>query len=180
MLESYTNILEKKVNNLKKENKELQEILHNGNDSCSFEKADTIMNQIFNLEKPTKVDEPSIISISVGNVESVGNRNIKKDVNNDTKIIINDDKKKPLEISEMPEDISDVVSDILPVAKHIEIPDEVEKDIEIESVVSENSNVYNRKKLNKMNLDKIKEICTSMNLSTDGTKNTLIDKILSQ
>ena len=68
-----------------------------------------------------------------------------------------------------------------------EIPEKLEENIEItkeieqESVISEQiSGEYTRKKLSKMNLDKLKEICTSLNLPLEGTKNILIERILSQ
>ena len=172
MLESYTNILEKKVLNMKKENKELQDLLHNGNgngnDCCTFETADTIMNKIFNIERP-KVDEPSVINISVASTTPQVVHPVAS-VQDDTKIILDD----------VDKDLADVIGD-LPVAKHIDEPErDVEVELEVESVVStDNSNIYNRKKLSKMNLDKLKEICVSLNISTEGTKNNLIDRILS-
>lgn len=175
MLESYTNILEKKVSNLKKENKELQELLQDGGEhSCSFEQADKIMNKIFNIDNP-KIDEPEVINISVATIK----KNDTRDVSNDTKITLMEDKEESSNTNtntNTNNDISDILSDILPIVKH---SDEVEKDVEIESVISDN-NIYNRKKLSKMNLDKIKEICASLNIPTEGTKNNLIDKILSQ
>lgn len=55
------------------------------------------------------------------------------------------------------------------------------KETELESVVSEQiSGEYTRKKLSKMNLDKLKDICSSLNLPMEGTKNILIERILSQ
>ena len=58
---------------------------------------------------------------------------------------------------------------------------DITKEIEQESVISEQiSGEYTRKKLSKMNLDKLKEICTSLNLPLEGTKNILIERILSQ
>lgn len=52
-----------------------------------------------------------------------------------------------------------------------------EEEIELESI-SSNLNNTNRKKLLKLNVDKLKEKCTEMGLSTDGTKAQLIDRIL--
>lgn len=194
ILENYTNILEKKIINLKKENKELHELLQCSNsDKCSFEQADILKNQIFNVEN-SKNDDSEVINISLSTI-ATGLKSNKKDVSNDTKIIIEDIKetqqlKKSEDISEKLEnipdiqdipdksqDITDMILDALPVAKHI---DELEKDIDIESVISDNTNIYNKKKLTKMSLEKLKEICVSMNISTEGTKNNLIDRILSQ
>ena len=187
----YTNILEKKITNLKKENKELHELLQCSNsDKCSFEQADMLKNQIFNVEN-SKNDDSEVINISLSTI-ATGLKSNKKDVSNDTKIIIEDIKETPQlkksediseklenipDIPDKSQDITDMILDALPVAKHI---DELEKDIDIESVISDNTNIYNKKKLTKMSLEKLKEICVSMNISTEGTKNNLIDRILSQ
>jgi hypothetical protein len=194
ILENYTNILEKKIANLKKENKELHELLQcSTSDKCSFEQADILKNQIFNVEN-SKNDNSEVINISLSTI-ATGLKSNKKDVSNDTKIIIEDIKESPQlkksediseklenipdipDIPDKSQDITDMILDALPVAKHI---DELEKDIDIESVISDNTNIYNKKKLTKMSLEKLKEICVSMNISTEGTKNNLIDRILSQ
>ena len=57
------------------------------------------------------------------------------------------------------------------------IVDDNQKDDAI-SLVSENSNNYTKSKLLKLNLDKLKEICEKDNLSTEGTKGIIIDRIL--
>lgn len=51
---------------------------------------------------------------------------------------------------------------------------------EIESIISENTKKYSKTSLLKMNVDKLKDICAEMNLSTNGNKNILIDRILFQ
>jgi len=59
--------------------------------------------------------------------------------------------------------------------------DVIENKKEPEIVVSEQiSGEYSRTKLSKMNLEKLKEISSSMNLPLEGTKNILIERILSQ
>lgn len=52
-----------------------------------------------------------------------------------------------------------------------EHPDETES-------ISSNVNVMNKKKLQKLNLDKLKEKCMELGLSVEGTKAQLIDRIL--
>ena len=47
-----------------------------------------------------------------------------------------------------------------------------------ESIVSENN--FTKKKLQKLNLDKLKEKCVEYNLSTEGTKAQLVDKIFEE
>ena len=67
-------------------------------------------------------------------------------------------------------DISDIVDTIT--------NDENQKDDAI-SLVSDNSNNFTKSKLLKLNVDKLKNICETNNLSTEGTKGVLIDRILS-
>lgn len=57
--------------------------------------------------------------------------------------------------------------------------DEV-KDVMIEEVSVKDSivNEYSKSKLRQMNLEKLKELCISKNLSTEGTKNQLIESLL--
>jgi hypothetical protein len=56
--------------------------------------------------------------------------------------------------------------------------DDIDNIEELASVVSDNNTTYTKSKLNRLNLDKIKEICAENNLSLEGTKNVLIDRIL--
>lgn len=54
------------------------------------------------------------------------------------------------------------------------------KDVMIEEVSVKESvtNDYSKSKLRQMNLEKLKELCISKNLSTEGTKNQLIESLL--
>jgi len=54
------------------------------------------------------------------------------------------------------------------------------KDVVIEEVSVKDTNVndYSKSKLRQMNIDKLKELCISKNLSTEGTKNQLIESLL--
>lgn len=158
-MDSYTKILERKVMNLKKQNLELQQLLESPED-ISFEDADILMQGIFNFEKQEEVqDKKHVRPVKQEEPTKCTNKIIDQDT-----ILFNDD-----------------ISTDLPVSVHniIDLP---EKDsIEIESVISEPVNgVYNRKKLSKFNLDKLKEICSSMDLPTEGTKSILIERILVQ
>ena len=51
---------------------------------------------------------------------------------------------------------------------------------DIDNIVSETKGSYSKSSLNKMSVDKIKEICKDLDLSTIGNKNLLIERILSQ
>lgn len=179
-LEKYTQVLERKCNNLKKENKELQELLKNP-DTTDFSSADDVMNKIFGVEKCCDMMENkcniNIMECKFQDKPDVEIKEISKTTEIKKEKPMNEVKLEqerntvPKKLDEIDE-ITDLISPVLPIAEHKESE-------EIESVISD-SNVYNKKKLNKMNLDKIKEICVSMNISTDGTKNVLIDKILAQ
>lgn len=156
-LECYIQVLEKKVSNLKKENKDLYGLV-NTNDT-GFKESDILMNKIFEAPLEKCTSEKCTSDVCHKETEEL-----------------------PPAISVSSSTDLPVSSPTLPVVEHDEdiIIDIIEKDIENESVISENTNIFNRKKLSKMNLDKIKEICTSLNIPTEGTKNSLIDKILSQ
>lgn len=150
-LENYTLILEKKINNLKKEKKELQELIKDSEDKTTFDEADIVMNELFNIDKCC-VDKCTI-----------------KEVEKETETI------ESICMNDTPEEV-EIVESKLPIVEHITSVST--PDVDIESVISD-SNVYNKKKLAKMNLEKLKEICNEMKLSTDGNKNALIDRILS-
>lgn len=186
-METYTKILEKRIANLKKENTQLHKLVNSSDMSnVSFDEANIIMNKIFecdmqNIPDSTVIcsnkvccdtydasdasdaddvtyvtDVPTIRNIIEGNL--VGEVNVVNAVNAVNAVgVVN-------------------TVDDFPVAKH---EDNV---VDVESVISEEtvSDVYNRRKLTKMNVDKLKEICMSIGISTDGTKVMLIDRILSQ
>jgi hypothetical protein len=196
-LESYNRILEKKVSHMKKETKELKELLYGDKDEAYD--ADVIMNKIFSAD--IMMSDCSIpVCTPISQVEKP----------NTTKITCNDDK------CVITEDTSDIVQNIIAestetkpvihahtfqkvVVQPVQMQQQVDKQQhqipqtviqniddtnDIESVLSDAVNgalsgPYNRKTLSKMNLDKLKEISTSMQLSTEGTKNILIDRILS-
>jgi hypothetical protein len=118
---------------------------------CSFNDADALLNEIF---KPP--------------VKKCTQRSCNKEDEVHIKFVDNEDNvTKKDELSEL----SDLV--VMPV--------DTEKNQDNESVISDVNGingVYNRKKLAKYNLEKLKEICAEMNISVEGTKNTLIDRIL--
>ncbi len=178
-LECYSQILQKKLANVRKENKELQSLIKANNiNICSLDEAEVIMNKIF-------MNDTCCTSKDVCNVKDVPTnsaRSASSTSTNSVSIVISDipqsdinipDVDHPTKTLETPEPI------ILPVAQH---ETENEHDVDIESILSDvtGSTTYTRKKLVKMNLERLKEICASMNLPTDGTKNMLIDKILAQ
>lgn len=184
-LNCLVHILEKKLSNVQKENKELRSILNGDKPdakNASAKEADFIMNSIFDdkcciggtctvPKKPhvkqssdatqIKIETPKKERDILSDIESMVVTNVVPDIadvssaNNDANVT--NDAKDPIDID------------------NNDIPDH-------ESIISTDTppGVYNRKKLSKLNIDKLKELCTSMNLSTEGTKNTLIDRILAQ
>jgi hypothetical protein len=163
-IQCYAQILEKKVVNLKKENKELHGLLSCDKDGkCSMKEADILMNNIFmddvtsvkkncttEIVKVTDVPKPVDVAVTQPASQPVTNSNV----------------------------FDEIVASHASHASHADVADATD----IESVISDaiNNGIYNRKKLSKMNLDRLKDICNSLNISVDGTKNVLIDRILAQ
>jgi hypothetical protein len=147
-LECYTQILEKKIINLKKENKQLQENHCNFASDCD---AEIIMNKIF----------------STGPTDPTGSENVQIDSHPSVRISFKSEKDSDMILKNIIEE------GLSTSEKELDTND-------IESVISDITTPYNKKKLSKMNLDKLKDICTEMNLSTEGTRNILIDRIITQ
>ncbi len=150
-LECYTQILEKKIMNLKKENRQLQETQNN---FAPDSDAEIIMNNIFS-ERPeeNKIDSVPTIKIS-----------------------FNSEKTSQPVCTKL--DSSDMILKNI-IEEGLNTPEKDDTN-DIESVISDVTTPYNKKKLSKMNLDKLKDICNEMNLSTEGTRNILIDRIIAQ
>ena len=64
-------------------------------------------------------------------------------------------------------------------AAPFKVPDGEDHTVTIEDITNfEEDNTLSRTKLRQMNLDKIKAICEEKGISSEGTKNQLIDKLL--
>lgn len=64
-------------------------------------------------------------------------------------------------------------------AAPFKVPDGEDHTVTIEDITNfEEDNTLSRTKLRQMNLDKIKTICEEKGISSEGTKNQLIDKLL--
>tara|TARA_B100000795_G_C22799151_1_gene440898 strand:- start:844 stop:1554 length:711 start_codon:yes stop_codon:yes gene_type:complete len=197
-LRNNNEILEKKLIILKNENKEL---IHTINPVVeSFENSDIIMNEIFNdieidnndviVEK--NQDDDTIEKIISGDI--INNNNNKKKYKND-KIYSNISIEKVKNKKEETIVTSDIVEE-LPIVSHLnELPIEIAnnddtEDTEIindltsiidkdsDSVISETTS-YNKTKLNRMSIDKLRELSTNLELSSEGNKSILIDRLLS-
>lgn len=129
-----------------------------------------------NSELRTLLDKYNSNTISVQDAEDIMNDifqkpeekkcEIKQTVKRDEEVLIN----------EIPE-VVDINENIV-TSEEIEVQENIEE--EIESIMSENTKKYSKTSLLKMNVDKLKDICIEMNLSTNGNKNMLIDRILFQ
>lgn len=163
-LEAYSQILEKKLINLRKENKELHGMLNDTRD-CSLNEADALLNEIFHPQVK-KCTQRTCTREDEVHIKFIDNPETSTKQNTD---VIDTDVTDITDITDISE-LSDLV--IMPIV-------DTEKNQDNESVISDVNGIYNKKKLSKLNLEKLKEICTGMNISIEGTKNTLIDRILS-
>lgn len=182
---SATNIiLEKKYKELKKQTtKNFDNV-----DKDDFMKGDNEMQEIFNNIDLNTMDN---IAFSINSeipiaVQTFTTNIEKEDLSANTEIdivdkIISDTlDDEPEEIvkeinkSILPED--KIVSDIVEVEEVTDIIENADSTDSI-SVVSENT--YSKSKLSKLNVEKLKEICVRNGGSDEGTKNVLIDRILS-
>lgn len=124
------------------------------NNSKTHNLSEIIMNEVFNSCVNNEEETENVKDIDVIDIDN----------------LINDDKPATKE-QENDEIQNDVIFDL-------------KKDVNVindtESVISSNNNQLTKKKLLKMNLDKLKEKCTELELSTEGTKVQLIDRIVNE
>lgn len=148
--ELYTRVLEKKLTNLKKENNDLRSLLDKySTEEVSIDFAQNIMDDVFG-EKPKKCTE------NVCKIQEIPDNSVhsKKD-----------------------EQSCEETSSVITVEDIVEVKDKIVED-DTTSIISESSDKYSRTALNKMNLEKLKEVCNTMKISNNGTKAMLIDRIL--
>lgn len=182
---SATNIiLEKKYKELKKQTtKNFDNI-----DKDDFMKGDNEMQEIFNNIDLNTMDN---IAFSINSeipiaVQTFTTNIEKEDLSANTEIDIVDKIISDTLDDEPEETVNEINKSILPEDKIVSDIVEVEdvKDI-IENVDSTDSlsvvseNTYSKSKLSKLNVEKLKEICVRNGGSDEGTKNVLIDRILS-
>jgi hypothetical protein len=187
ILEGNFFILEKRLNLMKKDVREVYMT------NKSFNEANNVMNEVFkdSIKKDCKVktlndvtggccvvpesnafhEEITIINNMdkdiaimhevVGNVIHDAIKNSKSTVNDDVQISFTEEK---------------IVSDPDTVAKSI--VDDIETQSTTSEIVFNTDAKYSQKKLSKLGIDKLKEICSSHNLNQEGTKAQLISRIL--
>jgi len=164
ILEGNLFILDKRVNLLKKDNR-VASIPGN------IQKANESMNEIFGgVEQPcatsccfvAQVQEPEMPSIPSDEVQ----------ISFTDSITIEDPK--------VSSDVLHEPDNIISMIEGNNIDNELAETMSVASEITFNTdNKYSQKKLSKLNIDKLKEICTSLNINTEGnTKAQLIAKIL--
>ena len=137
----------------------------------NFNMSDIIMNEIFNSDSLNdgtcninssycKIEKKPITEIKMKNDANVKSDVEICDVNSiDIDNILNDDLNDTFDKKEVLFDLKkEVIND------------------DKESVIS--SNAITKKKLQKLNLDKLKDKCEELNISHDGTKSQIIDRIM--
>jgi hypothetical protein len=91
--------------------------------------------------------------------------------------------KKEVDIIDIDEIIGEVKEKEEEVSSSSNIVFDLKKEIinnDTESVVSSSTNQMTKKQLQKLNVDKLKEKCNELELSTEGSKAQLIDRILEE
>ena len=126
---------------------------HNKN-NCSMKLSDIIMNEVFNPYQT----------------------NIKKNKDDIDKEIVNE---KDVDVIDIDEIIGDIKENEPDNKIIFDLKKETVLNNDNESVIS-SSNKITKKKLQKLNLDKLKEKCVELDISSEGTKPQLIDKILEE
>lgn len=132
--------------------------------------------KITNLKKENNVFRDMIDKQSVNSVSMEMAENIMQDIFGDDKKC-QDDKCNIEKDKEDDVRIEEVISDEIKQEDETEL-DKLEEDIE--TIFTSSENEYSKSALLKMNVDRLKEICKELKLSNVGTKNNLIERILSR
>lgn len=166
ILEGNFYILEKRVNLMKKESRESKL-------AKSIERSNIVMNEIFG---DAVVQGSSETCKTGGCVFPVA------DITEIAKPIEDDENVKITFTNDLDMKIQEAI-DPVDIINALEINENKEvKDADTVSIASDmtfnTDEKYSQKKLSKMNLDKLKEVCSQLNISNDGTKAQLITRIL--
>lgn len=130
-----------------------------------------------NSELRTLLDKYNSNTISVQDAEDIMNDIFQRPEEKKCEIKPKAKQTEDVLINEIP-DVIEITEKVITSQETDEVIENIED--EIESIISENTKKYSKTSLLKMNVDKLKDICVEMNLSTNGNKNMLIDRILFQ
>ena len=181
ILEGNFFILEKRVNLMKKESRE-------SSMSKNLERSNIVMNEIFSDAISKEACKTvGICSFPLSSDDDHNDDLIKQQPEHTTVRIVEkyeDDIEQDdeIEISFGNIDLDKKIEEAIEKDDIINIIDRTDIDADNTSIVSEftlsSDDKFNQKKLSKMNLDKLKNVCIQLNISADGTKSQLISKIL--
>jgi hypothetical protein len=166
ILEGNFYILEKRVNLMKKESRE-------NKIAKSIERSNIVMNEIFGDACKSAGDLGGCVFpvASTDEAQPDTNNTMQMDDEN-VKITFTND----LDLDKKIEEVMDPVDIINALDMN------TTKDADTVSIASDitfnTDEKYSQKKLSKMNLDRLKDVCTQLNLNSDGTKAQLITRIL--
>lgn len=135
----------------------------NNNKNSPFNLTEIIMNEVFNNDKQDN---------NTCNIKSCNNKCPINEIKEDNSNVIDIDKILNNEI------INDVEEEKINKEQIFDLKKEILTN-DNDSVISGETQIT-RKKLLKLNLDKLKEKCNELNISNEGTKAQLIDKILDE
>ena len=181
ILEGNFFILDKRVNLLKKDNRDA--IV-----SRNLQKAEANMQEVFGQESRNTCSiggTDNMVStccfIPVQKVEDITvMTTIVDDKNSQDDVQISFSKAPQVDV-ETPDNPDDIISMIEATATET-IENDNHETMSIASEITfntdEGTGKYSQKKLSKLNIDKIKDICTNLNINAEGTKAQLIAKIL--
>ena len=201
-LESYVFILEKRLNNVKKNNMN-KEVINNikEKEKESMIDADIIMNEVFN-----SVCLPTNSSCSIKNYPKYENSTsfvtlpvVDHTTERKEELYIPDEIKEHLEEKtklqkELPVELPVVLPVVLPEELSVKLPEVLssglpeelsnvrkeEDDLESETTKSDilKTITISGKKLLKLDLGTLKDYCVKLNVSSEGTKNQIIERLL--
>jgi hypothetical protein len=136
---------------------------NNNNKNSPFNLTEIIMNEVFNNDKQEN---------NICNMKSCNNKCPINEIKEDNSNVIDIDKILNNEI------INDVEEEKINKEQIFDLKKEILTN-DNDSVISGETQIT-KKKLLKLNLDKLKEKCNELNISNEGTKAQLIDKILDE
>jgi len=136
---------------------------NNNNKNSPFNLTEIIMNEVFNNDKQEN---------NICNMKSCNNKCPINEIKEDNTNVIDIDKILNNEI------INDVEEEKINKEQIFDLKKEILTN-DNDSVISGETQIT-KKKLLKLNLDKLKEKCNELNISNEGTKSQLIDKILDE
>jgi len=177
IIEADIYMISEKINKIELEfNNNHKSLSSSKKNSNSINISDIIMNEVFNNKNINNSDiNTNNFDINNDNDDNYDNYD-NDDINNNKDNNDKDDNKNKNEIT-----IEDIIKE-----KEEESNNKVIFDLKKEIITNDNESIISngtqitKKKLQKMNLDKLKEKCNELELSTEGNKAQIIDRIMDE